>query len=76
MLQQQRNGEVSRKSEGVCEAETEITAQCVRVAFTSLSGPVCLSLDLRSLPVCVPGAGGRLAAVSLSVHLVHPEAHL
>lgn len=61
---------------GVCKTEKEITAQGVCIACISLCGHTCLSLDHCSLSVCVLGAGGRLAAVSLSVHLVHPEAHL
>lgn len=37
----------------MCKTEKEITAHGVRVAFISLCGPVCLSLDLCSLPVCM-----------------------
>lgn len=65
-----------QKSAGVYKTEEEITARGVCIVCISLCGPACLSLDLCSLSVCVLGAGDRLAAVSLSVHLVRPEAHL
>lgn len=86
MHQRQEYGNVqeSRIESGifscVCEAEKEITAQGVRVACISLCGRVSIFGSLQfvsaSVRVCVQGAGGRLAAVSLSVHLVRPEAHL